>query len=236
MVRNIKFIYESLYIKDIDTIVISDLHLGFEAIMASKGIFLPRIQYKKVLEKLHKIVESIDAGRIIIDGDIKHEFSETSYHEFKEVSDLLKFLKKNFNEIILIKGNHDNYIERVTKRFEIKTFKEYIIDKYYFVHGHKIPEKKSEDFVIVMGHEHPAIVLKDEIGIKTKYKCFLIGSNLIVIPSFSYYSYGTNINTIPKDELLSPILKKYDLENLDVYVTEEDMVLNFGKLKNLIIA
>jgi hypothetical protein len=108
--------YPAIYIPEIDAIAIADLHLGYEGIMAEQGMLIPKVQFKKEIGMLRKIIEKKQAERIIINGDVKHEFSETSYHEFKEVSDLLEFLEKNFEEVIVIKGNHDNFIARVAKR------------------------------------------------------------------------------------------------------------------------
>ncbi len=229
-----KIVYEGLYIKRLNALVISDIHLGLEYVLANKGVYVPRIQYKKVIEKIEKILKIVSPKILIINGDIKHEFSETSYHEYKEVFDFLNYLKEIFDEIILIKGNHDNYIERITKKFDINVYKELVLNGYYFTHGHKIFEGFNKNYKkIIIGHEHPAITLIDEVGSKTKYKCFLIGLNVIVLPSISYYSYGTNVNMIPKEELLSPILKEFDIYEFNTYVVEEDLVLNFGKLKNL---
>jgi len=36
-----------VYIKDLSAIVCSDLHLGYEGVMAENGIFLPKINLKK---------------------------------------------------------------------------------------------------------------------------------------------------------------------------------------------
>ena len=64
---------------------------------------------------------------------------------------------------------------------------------------------------IILAHEHPAIGLYTEIGVKEKLKCFLYGKandkNIVVIPAFSYFAQGSDVNLIPKNELLSPMLK-----------------------------
>lgn len=77
--------YPAIYIESLDAIVISDLHLGYEGVMAEyHGLFIPRTQFRKELDVLTKITEIKKAGTIIITGDLKHEFSETTYIEFKE--------------------------------------------------------------------------------------------------------------------------------------------------------
>ena len=224
--------YPAIYIKSLDAIVIADLHLGYEGIMAEHGIYIPKIQFKREKETIERIIEIKNADRIIINGDVKHEFSETSYHEFKEVGEMFSFLKKNFKAIDVVKGNHDNFIIRITKKFEIPLHEELEIGEYLFIHGHQLPTK-TEDKFIITAHEHPAIAIFDEAGVKEKFKCFLIGKKMLVLPAFSYLAQGSEVNIIPKSELLSPVLRKENVDEFDVIGITEIGCLNFGKLKNL---
>jgi putative SbcD/Mre11-related phosphoesterase len=228
------------YFKTIDAIAIADLHLGYEGIAAEQGVLLPKTQFKEEMEMLKRILENKKSSKIILLGDIKHEFSETSYHEFKEVSDLLKFLKENFKQVIVIKGNHDNYIYYVTSKFGAELYDELIIDDYYFIHGHQdLALKQLKAKTIVIGHEHPVIALYDEVGGKETVKCFLygktkFGKNLLVLPAFSTLSHGTEINLVSKEELLSPILKTVDLDDFEaIGVDKEIGILKFGKIGEL---
>jgi hypothetical protein len=56
------------------TLIISDLHIGYEQALNREGIMVPRFQYKKILERLNEIINSFDIQRIVVNGDIKHEF------------------------------------------------------------------------------------------------------------------------------------------------------------------
>ena len=110
--------FPAIKINSLDLIAIADLHLGYETAAAEQGIFIPKIQYKKTIQNINKILSEKKAKRILINGDIKHEFTETKYHEYKEVDNLLKYLQKRFEEIIIIKGNHDTFISRITKKYD----------------------------------------------------------------------------------------------------------------------
>jgi len=234
--------YPALYIESIDTIVISDLHLGYEGVMAEyHGLFIPRTQFRKELGILEKITEVRKASTIVIAGDIKHEFSETTYIEFKEVRALFEFLKTGFKRIVAIKGNHDNYIIYVTRKYDVELHDFLFIDSFLFIHGDVIPEQKDVEKaeVIIMGHEHPAIALFDEVGAKEKMKAFLLGNlngkKLIVMPALSPLAAGTEINVIARDEMLSPILKeRVDIDSFKVIgIDEETGSLEFGMLGDL---
>lgn len=233
--------YPAIYIEDLDTLVIADLHLGYEGIMAEQGMLIPKVQFEKEMQMLSGIIERQKARQIIINGDVKHEFSETTHHEFKEVRDFLSFLKSHFEKVIVVKGNHDNFIFYLTKKYEVELYDELLLKDFLFVHGHKIPkdfDKGKANFVII-GHEHPAIALFDEIGAKERINCFLSGEiknkKILVMPAFSYLAYGSEVNVIPKEELLSPILR--DLVDIDKFkvvgISKETGCLKFTELGKL---
>ncbi len=228
--------YPALYLRDEKAIVVADLHLGYEGIMAEQGIFIPKTQFTKQKEIFRSISEMRRAERIVINGDIKHEFSETSYHEFREVGELFKLLQEHFGEVHVVKGNHDNFIIYVTRKHNVALHEELTIGRFHLFHGHRMPRGESEFFV--MGHEHPAIALFDEIGVKEKVRCFLYGSTgknkLIVLPALSPLAYGSELNLIPKSELLSPFLRAIDVDRLNVIaVSEEVGCLPFAPLGEL---
>ena len=234
--------YPVIYVGEIDAVVMSDLHLGFEGVMAEEaGVFIPKVQFEKEMRVIREVTEEIGARRIILNGDVKHEFSETSYHESRELSDLLEYLQNNYSEVILVKGNHDNYIVRVTSRYRVELVDEIQIGRYYFLHGHSVPEGFSgRGEVVVIGHEHPAIVLYDEIGAKEKIPCLLYGDMLdgrkiIVLPPMSIFAQGSEVNIMPKTELLSPILREYvDVDTLEVVaVSPEAGCMRFPRLGTL---
>jgi putative SbcD/Mre11-related phosphoesterase len=231
----------AIYIKDIDTIAISDLQLGEELYFAEQGIFVPQIQLKEILENLKKIFENVKAKRIVINGDFKHEFGEASKQEWREVSEIIKFLKENVKEIILVRGNHDNYLLTIASRLGIKVFDPYYISKnILFTHGHKRIEFPKNIEIIIIGHEQPAIVLSHGFD-RIKIPCLLYGKmkngkKIICLPSFSPLASGVAVNIIDKEELLSPILREdVDFDELKVIgIDKEAGILRFpniGKLK-----
>jgi metallophosphoesterase superfamily enzyme len=46
-----------------------------------------------------------------------------------------------------------------------------------------------------MGHEHPAINLRDGIATSVKCPCFLAGPRVLILPAFSQWSAGSNVRT-----------------------------------------
>ncbi len=94
-----------------DTLVIADLHLGYEQSLNMDGIMVPKFQYQKILERILEILDKTNAKQVVINGDLKHEFGRITRQEWKESLNFIQFLKENFGDVVLLKGNHDNYTQ-----------------------------------------------------------------------------------------------------------------------------
>src|SRR2546427_12093169 len=102
----------ALFLRDERTLVISDLHLGFEGALAEQGVSIPRFQRRVVLERLGKMLDRGKAEKVVIAGDFKHEFSKNLVDEWGEVKQVVRFLKDRVTPI-LVWGNHDNYLATI---------------------------------------------------------------------------------------------------------------------------
>ncbi|HLC60719.1 MAG TPA: metallophosphoesterase [Candidatus Nanoarchaeia archaeon] len=240
---NIKVIDLTLYFDS--TLIISDVHIGYEEALNKKGIMIPRLQFGEMVQKIEKIFDSVGkVDKIIINGDLKHEFGTISEQEWRNVLKFLDLLARHCNEVILIKGNHDMILGPIARKRNVKVVDYYIMEskndkknkpksRILVIHGDKIPGKDvlQQVSTIIIGHEHPALSLKDGARVET-FKCFLKGrykgKNLIVLPSFNAIVGGTNIM---RDKTLSPFLKQ-NLDDFEVFAVE-DKIYDFGKLKNL---
>jgi putative SbcD/Mre11-related phosphoesterase len=243
--ENIEIInsFKAIYIKELDLIVISDLQLGEELYLAEKGIFVPQIQLKEIKKELNAIFKKVKANRILINGDIKHEFGEASRQEWREVIELVGFLRRKTREIIVVRGNHDNYLLNIASKIELQIFDPYYLEKgYLFTHGHKKISYPKEFHTLIIGHEEPAIILKDGFD-KIKLPALLYGKmkngkRIICLPAFSYLSSGTEVNAVDKEDLLSPILKEdVEIDELEVIGIDKEVgALKFGKIKDIKIS
>ncbi|MEM0360673.1 MAG: metallophosphoesterase [Candidatus Diapherotrites archaeon] len=217
-------------------LAIADLHLGYEEMLNSQGIFLPRTNFEKVKETLEGMFKELpELNMIVILGDLKHEFGFISRQEWREVIEMLQFLQGKAKKIALLKGNHDKILGPLVKWERLKIREELYITSagVLFLHGDKLSHsaefKKAK--TIIIGHEHPAIALRD--GVKSEmFKCFLKGKfkekKLIVLPSLDMISIGTNIL---REKPLSPFLQG-NLSDFECWLVE-DKAYYFGKLKEL---
>ena len=247
-----------VYFKDINALAVSDLQLGFEEAMRKAGVSLPISQLKIIKQMFDSMFERLSTEKmpvdqIIINGDLKHEFAKLAKIEYLEITQLISFLKSKDNgqiEVKIVRGNHDNFIISLADKLGIR-IPEFLIEKeILFIHGDKLPEESlleenPQITAIVIGHEHPAVKIKDELGVGHKFKCALNGEwifkgkklkkkfQLIVLPAMSPLAAGTAVNESGSATLLSPILKQCNLKEFIPYLIEDDTVKEFPKIKHL---
>jgi len=232
--------YPILYIRSLNALVCSDLHLGYEGVMAEKGTFLPKVNLKRIKKFLRAAAERTGAMRIIIDGDIKNEFSKVHLEEFNEFKELVDYLNNDlkFEKITLVKGNHDNFVDRIKPGLGIEVFAhEALIDGTLFFHGEGMPTIKTFK-TLIMGHVHPAIAVYNKLGVKEKLHCFLYGKSrkgteIVVLPAMNYFAEGVAVNFEDVREM-APIFKSaIDLNKMHAMCIGEGETLDFGTVGEL---
>ncbi len=216
-------------------LVVGDLHLGYEEALNRSGVLVSRQMFDEIISDFNAIFGEVGkVDKIILLGDIKHDFGGISRQEWEDVKNLVNYLKPFARKIITLRGNHDIILEPIVDKIGIKLKDYYIWRDFFFSHGDRdfeeIWDKKIKHLIV--GHGHPAIKLREGIKVE-KYKCFLSGKfkgkNIIVIPSFIEYYAGS-------DPRGGEVFLAWDINfrNFDVFVVGENLeVLDFGKLKSL---
>jgi putative SbcD/Mre11-related phosphoesterase len=216
----------ALFFQDQRCLVLSDLHIGYESALKEKGVFLPQASYRHMKGVIEGLIESTRPESIVFLGDLKHEFGKASPQEWVEVQDLLATLLAKGLKVHVVRGNHDNYILSILRRFDVSLHEPaMMLGDYIFTHGHIKVDVPKGTKAIIIGHEHPAVSSLDLSGARYKFKCFLIGKHrgtrLVVMPALSPLSSGVGINETSKKGLLSPILREADVESFTPIVVEE---------------
>lgn len=225
----------SLYLEELDTLVVADLHLGYEQALEEAGVFIPPVQFRFISSFILRAVEETGSRKLLVLGDVKHEFGSALKQEWGETIELLSRLKERGVEVSVVRGNHDNFLIPMLKRLEVPLHDPHVrIGRYLLLHGHKEPplDAWSGAEYIIMGHEHPAVLLRDELGVSVKLKSFLVGdfegAKLIVVPALSPLMPGTEVNT-PRVRYLSPLLERANVGLMRAYVVElESGIYDFG--------
>jgi uncharacterized protein len=210
------------------TLVVSDLHIGYESVLEDSGLHLPRIQTETMRDSLMDIVDRYSPDRFLILGDLKHEFSRNLAQEWSEARRILGTLQDH-GEVIIVRGNHDNYLATIASKLGVELVNAFTASGIHFVHGHLPCEARP----LVMGHEHPSVRLFDSVGAYVKLPCFLHfdKEEVLVMPAFSPLAAGTDITS--GTGMLSPALEGADLAHAKVYGCSEIGILSLGEVGRL---
>ncbi|MFA5357754.1 MAG: metallophosphoesterase [archaeon] len=230
-----------LFLKKENALLIGDLHIGGEESLNASGLFIPRKNFEKVIKELGFVFSKTGKVKtVFLMGDVKHGFGLPNRQEFAEINLLFDFLAERSEKITIIKGNHDNYLEMIVigakTRLgrEINVKKSEILGKrkeIFLIHGDEIKKAPKNVKLIIIGHEHCAITLRD-FAKSEKFKCFIktkiCGTKVIAMPSLNFIATGTDLST---EEPLSPYLK--EMKEFECWVVEDEKSFYFGKIKKI---
>ena len=216
--------YPALVIEgDKKSLVITDLHLGFESKLALNNVFLGKNKtVTEITKEIELIIKKTKPDSLILLGDVKSGINSITKTEWETVPVFFENITKLI-DTILVPGNHDAGIEKlIPNEITLAGSKGIIIDNILLTHGHTMPsENFSQINTIVMGHIHPVFFEKESlingervwVSIKCdKQKIFPSKSGeleLIILPSFNRYFYATQKKFYKKS--ISPIIEKMDV-------------------------
>ncbi len=209
------------YLKVGNSIVIADLHIGIELEYSAKGIYLPW-QTEHLMKKVEKISKmEKKAKRIIVNGDLKHNILKIDQKEIKHVLDFVNYLEDIFDEVIIVKGNHDGKIQKLLIGRTVVPF--FVEGNTLIIHGHKRIPPEIDVKRIIIGHVHPIF----KMGVKSE-KVFIRGffdeKEVIVLPAFGDLCGGRD----PREGIRKgPIARK--MKEIEVISLEGDLLM---KLEN----
>ncbi len=233
--------FPAAFLPKLDATVISDLHIGYEDELARQGIFISKSQLDELIKKLDDLIKTVKTKRLIINGDLRHGFSKITKAQRKEIELFFLSTTSYYKEVLLIRGNHDNYIRPIAANFKIEVM-DYLVEKEILItHGHKDHELLArKNKIIVIGHEHPSILLRNSNGQPTKFLAFIyfptiFNSVLVILPPFSKFASG-NVIELNKNKLLSVFTKKYAIieEGIPFVIYQEIGTIELPKLSLLL--
>ena len=71
-----------LYLENSQTLVVGDVHIGYEEEMTKTGYLVPRFHFKDIVDRTEGILSKVkDIKNIVLVGDLKHEFGIISEEE-----------------------------------------------------------------------------------------------------------------------------------------------------------
>jgi len=143
-------------------LIIADTHFGIEADLAAHGLHF-RSRSSGRLERLNKTIDRAKPDKLVLLGDVKHSIPALTRQEYDELPGILSDLRDQI-PLRIFPGNHDIGIERFLKTDEIMPREGAVLDGVAYLHGHMYPSPDLGGHLIVVGHHHPLLSIRDEVG------------------------------------------------------------------------
>ena len=231
---------------DKKSLVITDLHLGFESKLSLNNVYLGKNKtMDETTKEIELIISKTKPDSLILLGDVKSGIKSITKMEW----DIIPVFFENISKLIdtvLVPGNHDANIEKlIPNEITLASSKGIIVDDILLTHGHTMPtENFSQVNTIVMGHVHPVFFQEESLingervwaSIKCKkQKIFSSRSGeleLIILPSFNKYLYTTQKKFYKKS--ISPIIEKMNVIKAKI-VTLDGTIIGDEQLLSSVI-
>jgi len=188
-------------------LIVADLHFGIEADLAAHGMHF-RSHSRERLERLMRTLDATKPDRLILLGDVKHSIPSLTRQEWAEIPGILDAIRQRI-PVVLFPGNHDVGIERFLLPGELQPKEGEIIDGVAYLHGHTYPAPDLAGHLLVTGHHHPQVSLRDQVGCSLVAPAFLRAA--VDAPSLGF---GTDKNAGPARALFVPAFNEiagYDI-------------------------
>lgn len=160
-------------------LAIADVHFGYELSQRAAGRLMPMWGMETARDRLLQLLRDYAPRQLVIIGDLVHDKMAT--HAARELLSTVAELC----ETTVIAGNHDREITS-----EIQMLPSLQLGGFFFHHGHCAAEKT--DAVQIIGHHHPAGVLRDGAGLRLKCPAFVQQESCWIMPAFSPWAAGAS--------------------------------------------
>ena len=160
-------------------LAVADLHFGYEISQRAAGRLVPMWGMATTRERLLELLNDYAPRQLLIVGDLVHDGAARN-----ETSEFLNQLGQRC-ELVLIAGNHDRHLHG-----SIQMLPSWTTDEFHFHHGHCASE--PDDRIQVIGHHHPAGVLRDGAGLRLKCPAFVQQERCWILPAFSPWAAGAS--------------------------------------------
>ncbi len=109
---------------------------------------------------------------LVLLGDIKHSIPSLTRQEYIELPHILDTLRSRI-PLKVFPGNHDIGIESYLHKTELQPKEGAILDGVGYLHGHMYPSPCLAGHLMIIGHHHPLLLLKDEVGCALQTPAYL---------------------------------------------------------------
>jgi DNA ligase-associated metallophosphoesterase len=173
---------KALWIKELQSVFLADLHLGKASHFRKAGIPIPEPIHEADFKNLKNLFQRVKPNKIFFLGDLFHSHWNTQWAELNTF--LSGFPDSEFH---LVKGNHDILPSAIYAQSLLNIHEKPMVTG-PFTFSHEPLEQPAGDSLNVCGHIHPGIVLRGKARQTVKTPCFFWTGNTLILPSFGNFT------------------------------------------------
>lgn len=173
---------KALWIKQLNTLLIADLHFGKAAHFRKSGIPIPEPIHNADLLQLKYLHEKFQPSHTYFLGDLFHSEWNDSWENLNQF--LVQFKTTEFH---LVKGNHDVLTPKAYEQSVLRIHKEPLMLG-SFALSHEPMEVVPDGSLNICGHIHPGIRLLGKARQSVRIPCFLLSDSRLLLPAFGNFT------------------------------------------------
>lgn len=168
------------------TLLVADLHWGKTAVFRAAGIPIPEDVLAEDLRRLGLLIRATSAQRVIVLGDLIHAQKGLTSACINMISEWRQALPVRMGVVL---GNHDRGLRRIPADWSIEQLGDMACEGPFCFRHEPIPVSNHH---VWAGHVHPMLKLSGGPD-KLRLPCFWLRQSMTLLPSFSLFTRGANI-------------------------------------------
>lgn len=183
----------ALWIPEIRTALVADVHLGYSWAQRRRGELGPLADVA-AKEKLLCLAANLNPEQIVFLGDLVHA-PRPCAPEREWIESLLTEISLR-SRIVSLRGNHDRAFAREFGHLNLTTTETWSEHGLLALHGDRLSQASVlKSTTLIMGHLHPSLALRDASGASHRIPLFLATAHCIVLPAFSPFARGFDVGS-----------------------------------------
>lgn len=178
----------ALWLEDLRTLIVADLHLGYGFAQRRRGQLGPIVD-EQTSDRLDAVLRALRPSSVVFLGDTVHA-PDPAPEERAWIRERFDAWRADGAALTVVRGNHDRAI---AADFEIDVVEEWRAPGIVGVHGDKEWPAPKSDEILVLGHLHPAVGIEDAAGVRRRVPVFLRHPSLVILPAFSPFAAGLDV-------------------------------------------
>jgi DNA ligase-associated metallophosphoesterase len=177
------------------SLLVADTHFGKPSVFARSGIPVPHGVTSATLGRIERMLEATAAARLVVLGDLWHgrlTADDPCLHDLRRWRHGHRAL-----DVHVIRGNHDRHA-REEQLVEARYHDRFL--EFGSLRLQHVPEVRS-DGLVVAGHLHPVVRLRDVGRTAARLPCFHLQARLLTLPAVGEFTGGHRIHPVAGDRV-----------------------------------